>query len=153
MSHNIGYSGLAIADYFIEQANQKQIPITNMAVLKMIYFAHGLSYPTLGRKLITDPFLAWKWGPVEPKTYNQFSAYNNLPIAQPSGRTTTELQSIKADTELRTLLDSLLPLAMYNPLVLSEITHENGAPWSKTPNLRPIEDNLIREYFNNEYTQ
>lgn len=62
-----GYSGLAIADYFIKKCLENGTPITNMSVLKMIYFAHGLAYPTLHRKLIKDPFYAWGWGPVEKK--------------------------------------------------------------------------------------
>ncbi|KAA6313540.1 hypothetical protein EZS27_035702, partial [termite gut metagenome] len=55
----MAYSGLAIADYFIEKSiNEKPVskPITNMAVLKMIYFAQELSFPIFNERLIKDAF-------------------------------------------------------------------------------------------------
>ena len=82
-----GYSGLAIADYFIKRANELETPITNMAVLKMIYFAHAFAYPTLNKKLIKDPFYAWQWGPVEVNIYQAFCRYSGNIISSPSEKT------------------------------------------------------------------
>ena len=70
-----GYSGLAIADYFIEKALANGKKITNMHVLKMIYFAHAYSFGVLKRMLIRDDFYVWRFGPVEVKTYREFKKY------------------------------------------------------------------------------
>lgn len=114
------YRGLAIADYFIEKALDEKIPITNMTVLKMIYFAHGLAYPQLGRKIIKDPFFKWQWGPVEKNTYEAFKSYGENPIRALSGETSAELEEIKHDDDLSKFLNSLMPLTKISPFVLSE---------------------------------
>lgn len=46
----------------------------------MIYFAHGLAYPTLHRKLIKDPFYAWGWGPVEKKPMIVLNDMSLIPL-------------------------------------------------------------------------
>lgn len=151
MYSNKGYSGLAIADYFIKKCLAKGEPITNMSVLKMIYFAHGLAYPTLHQKLIKDPFYAWGWGPVEKKTYDTFKCYIANPITSPSGKTDNELERIENDSKLTSFLDSLLPLAKINPFKLSEKSHEEGAPWAVTQPYDAIDDKIIEVYFNAKY--
>lgn len=151
MSNTEGYSGLAIADYFVKKCLDNNIPVTNMSILKMIYFAHGLAYPTLHRKLIKDPFYAWGWGPVEKNTYDCFKRYVANPIRRISGETDKELKSIESDNELTKFLDSLLPLAKVNPFRLSEKSHEPGAPWDVTTPYDIIDDKVIQVYFNARY--
>lgn len=148
-----GYSGLAIADYFIKKCLWNGTPITNMSVLKMVYFAHGLAYPTLNRKLIKDPFYAWGWGPVEKKTYDCFKKYVANPIKSPSGETEKEIKEIEKDKELTTFLDSLLPLAKIDPFKLSEKSHEKGGPWDVTSPYDIIDDKNIQAFFYGRYGQ
>lgn len=142
-----GYSGLAIADYFIKKSIELGTPVTNMAVLKMIYFAQGLAYPALNRKLIKDPFYAWKWGPVETNTYQTFSKYGGGNITTPSGTTDKELADIESNPQLVEFLDKLMRLANVNPFTLSEKTHEPGTPWDRTSLYDIIDDQLIEKYF------
>lgn len=147
------YSGLAIADYFVKKCIDKNIHITNMTALKMIYFAHGLAYPTLHRKLIKDPFYAWTWGTVERKTYDRFKKYGANPITRISGKTNNELKSIERDNELTKFLDALLPLAKVNPVKLSQKSHEPGAPWDVTTPYDIIDDKVIQVFFNAKYAK
>ncbi|OAV70892.1 putative phage-associated protein [Bacteroidales bacterium Barb6] len=81
-----GYSGLAVADYLVEKALQDGTPISNMTVLKMIFFAQGFGFPDLNRRLIRDEFYAWQWGPVEEKTYKAFRKYGGNGIMRPSNK-------------------------------------------------------------------
>lgn len=151
MYSNKGYSGLAIADYFVKKCIDNNIPITNMSILKMIYFAHGLAYPTLNRKLIKDPFYAWGWGPVEKNTYDSFKKYAANPIRSTSGETDKEIKEIEQDKELTTFLDSLLPLAKIDPFKLSEKSHEKGGPWDVTSPYDVIDDKSIQTFFYGRY--
>jgi uncharacterized phage-associated protein len=144
------YSGLAIADYFVKKALADNAPITNMTVLKMIFFAHGLAYPQLGRKLIKDPFYAWQWGPVEVNTYEAFQKYGGGPIRTISGKRSDELKKLEKDTALTNFLDRLMPLARINPFNLSEKTHEKGSPWDQTDAYEEIGDDLIEKYYSEE---
>lgn len=145
------YSGLAIADYFIGKCNASNTPITNMSVLKMIYFAHGLAYAQFNRKLIKNPFYAWGWGPVERKTYDEFKKYVANPIKSQSGKTDGELSELNADSDLKAFLDELLPLAKINPFILSQKSHEPGGPWAVTKPYDVIDDRLIEVFFTARY--
>lgn len=142
-----GYSGLAIADYFIEKAVQDKKAITNMHVLKMIYFAQAFSFSELNRKLIKDDFYAWKWGPVEIKTYQEFKHFGPGPITEPSGRTNVELSDIKGDPKIVSFLDKLYKLVDANPFKLSDLTHVAGGPWDITPIYRIIEPDKISSFY------
>jgi len=147
------YSGLAIADYFIKKCLENSTPVTNMSILKMIYFAHGLAYPSLNRKLIKDPFYAWTWGPVERNTYDQFKKYGAQPIREVSGKTNRELAHIEQDEDLKSFLDGLLPLAKIDSFVLSQKSHEPGGPWAVTTPFKAIDDTIIQIFFTARYAK
>lgn len=149
----MGYSGLAIADYFIERSLEEGIPVTNMSILKMIYFAHGLAYPQLNRKLVRDLFFKWPWGPVEKHTYEEFKSYGSNNITAPSGKCKPEVEDIRKDTTLTAFLDSLLPLAKIPPFVLSEKSHEKGGPWDVATFFQPIDNRTIETFFYGRYSK
>lgn len=142
-----GYSGLSIADYLINKANEDNKPITNMAVLKMIYFAQGFGFSELKRQLIKDDFYAWKFGPVEINTYNEFKQYGAGKISSSSGKTNIELRSIELDLKLIEFLDKIYSLSEIHPYVLSNKTHEAGSPWDLTPIFQVIKKDIIKDYF------
>ncbi len=145
------YRGVAIADYFVKKCLEANIPVTNMAILKMIYFAHGMAYAKLNRKLIKEPFYAWEWGPVEKHTYDTFKKYGGNPISKISGGTELELRDIEEDVKLKKLLDALLPLASISPFTLSSKTHEEGGPWAVTTPYMIINDKIIEVFFTARY--
>lgn len=143
------YSGLTIADYFIEKALAEDKPITNMSVLKMIYFVQGFGSQILSRRLIKDDFYAWQWGPVAKEVYYMFQKYGSTPIKAISGYKNNELAELKSHPEIVTILDKIYQLRGVNPFVLSEKTHIPGGPWSNTAPYQKIEFDLIRKYFSN----
>lgn len=149
--YNNGYSGLAIADYFIKKCLDAEIPVTNMAILKMIYFAHGLAYPQLGCKLIKDPFYKWPWGPVEVHTYEEFKKFGSRRITSVSGK--TDIEQIRQQPVLTAFLDSLIPLAKISPFVLSEKSHAKGGPWDVARFFDAIDDKTIETFFYGRYTK
>lgn len=145
------YRGLAIADYFVKKCIEQNIPVTNMSILKMIYFAHGFSYALRHKPLIKDPFLAWPWGPVEKHTYDCFKKYSANPITSISGETNDELIKIEKDKELCIFLDKFIPLAKASPFVLSDKSHVSGGPWDVTPAFKEIDEKIIQVYFCAKY--
>lgn len=147
MVYEDGYSGLAIADYFIKKCNEQGIPVTNMAILKMIYFAHGFAYPLLGRKLIKDPFYAWEFGPVEINTYKEFRKYGSNPIISIFNKTNNIIDDISKDETLVKFLNKVIPLAQKDPFELSKRSHEKGGPWDLTNNNDAISDKIIEAFF------
>lgn len=142
-----GYSGLAVADYFIEKAISENKTITNMSILKMIYFVQGFGFQILNRRLIKDDFYAWQWGPVSKEVYYTFQKYGSNSISSPSNQKTKELEDIKRHPEITDILNKIYQLRGVNPFVLSEKTHVPGGPWSKTEPYQIIDVDLIRSYF------
>lgn len=147
MSYCEGYSGLAIADYFIEKALEDKKAITNIHVLKMIYFAQAFSFSELGIKLIKDDFYAWRFGPVEVKTYETFKHYGASPITSTSKSTKEELEDIKNKSEIVAFLDKLSVLAGVSAYKLVELTHVTGGPWDTTIPYDIIPTEKIRAYY------
>lgn len=141
------YNGLTIADYFIEKALGEQKTITNMSVLKMIYFVQGFGFQILKRQLIKDDFYAWQWGPVAREVYYAFQKYGAKTITATSGYYMDELTELKTHPEIIEILDKIYKLRGVNPFVLSEKTHSPGGPWSRTAPYQKIDVDLIRDYF------
>lgn len=154
MCYCAGYSGLAIADYFIEKALSEGKAITNMHVLKMIYFAQAFGFVQLNRKLIKDDFYAWKFGPVEIKTYEVFKIFGSNNITTISGRTDSELRDLKAHPDIIEFLNMLYGLLIdVNTFTLSDMTHIAGGPWYVTPSYQIIEPEKIRSYYEREISR
>ncbi|MDR0581832.1 MAG: DUF4065 domain-containing protein, partial [Prevotellaceae bacterium] len=151
MDYTGKYSGLAIADYLIEKAQQENKKITNLGVLKMIFFAQGFGFPELQMALIRDDFYAWALGPVEPKTYEVFKQYGSSNILAPSGKTISELEDIKSRPERVQFLDKISELTDVNPFVLMAKTHEAGSPWEITGLYNKINPELICQYYTYNY--
>ncbi|MDR3132665.1 MAG: DUF4065 domain-containing protein [Prevotellaceae bacterium] len=153
MDYTGKYSGLAIADYLIEKAHRDNKRITNLGVLKMIFFAQGFGFPELQMALIRDDFYAWAFGPVEPRTYAEFKQYGSSNIVVPSGKTIMELNDIKSHPERIQFLDKISELADVNPFVLMAKTHESGSPWENTELYNKINPELICQYYMRNYGQ
>ena len=151
MEYHQKYKGLSIADYFVKKCIEQNIPVTNMSILNMIYFAHGFSYAIRHEPLIKDSFLAWQWGPVEKNTYDCFKKYRAGSITSISGETNDKLVKIERDKELCDFLDRFIPLAKVNPFVLNKRTHIENGPWDVTTVYQYIDEKVIQVYFCAKY--
>ena len=146
-SYSNGYSGLAIADYFVKKALSQNESITNMQVLNMMYFAQTFGFTELHRRLIKDEFYAWQWGPVEPKTYAEFRKYGGQSIKEISHKTNKELDDIESQKDIKEFLDKIYILRTADPFVLNKKTNGLGSPWAETNPYGAIDISLIRNDF------
>ncbi|WP_051786035.1 Panacea domain-containing protein [Endozoicomonas numazuensis] len=145
------YPAVAIANAFLETAQQKQEDISPMKLQKLVYFAHALSLAVYHRPLIDEPVYAWKFGPVIKSVYNEFRAYGYQPIHSLGtlirkiglARTSDEGPGFEVcipkinphDHNVRNLIDQIWEL--YGGLsahTLSNLTHKPGSPWEITRN-------------------
>lgn len=78
----MAYSAFAVANAFIERAEQGYIPnLTPMKLQKLLYFAQAWHLKgTGGVPLLDDNFARWQHGPVIPALYHEFKAYGYRPI-------------------------------------------------------------------------
>lgn len=75
------YSAIAIANYFIQNALEKGVGLTNLRLQKTLWFAHATFYHDKGRRLFDDPVVAWPLGPVVPSVYYLARPYGARPIS------------------------------------------------------------------------
>ena len=124
-----------IAYAFVQRGIAERNYISQLKLQKMVYFAHGYHLSQFGRPLIIEDIEAWKFGPVVPDIYIQYSIFGRSPIV--------ETDILAYDQELRSKLKTLDSQAWQainytweatrdvSARRLSEWTHEPDGPWQK----------------------
>src|SRR6266478_1478173 len=96
------YDSRAIANLILDEGHRSECPITNLALQKLLYFAHGLFLIERKRPLVSGYFEAWKLGPVHPAAYQAFKSAGDKPITFRASRLnllTGELSPIPPPSE------------------------------------------------------
>jgi len=62
-----------IAKYIICTFHEAGDQITNMKVQKLLYYVQGCHLGLYGTPAFAGEFQAWKYGPVEPSVYSEYS--------------------------------------------------------------------------------
>lgn len=110
-------------------------PITNLALQKLLYFAHGLFLVQTKRALVSGYFEAWKHGPVHPSAYHAFKDSGSDPItfrATSLDLLTGRPRSIPAPTDPLVLTCVRRVISTYGrmaPSRLVDLSHAKDAPW------------------------
>jgi len=121
--------------------------VSNLSMQKLLYLSHMLELGASRGPLVSRPFEAWDYGPVEPDLYHRLKAYGrtNVPdifYANPYGIEDPEFSSISEVVE---------QLGGASPAKLVAITHWEEGAWSShyLPSMRgsiiPDAD-ILREY-------
>ena len=88
----IGHDAKAIANRFLDLADQETIPLNLMHLQKLLYNAHGYHLAMLGEPLFWQTVYAWKYGPVIADVYHEFNDRTLDPI---------ESRAVYFDKEMR----------------------------------------------------
>jgi uncharacterized phage-associated protein len=155
------YTATTIANFFIEKGIRANNPVDQMKVQKLVYFAHGWHLAIAGEPLLNEVVEAWRFGPVIPSLYQALKYFGNQPITKLITLSSFDnsLQIDTPDNELSLFLNSIWNLyAPFTGIQLSNMTHEEEAPWAKLakvfdhqiPANKEIDDRLIQEYFSDQ---
>lgn len=125
------YDARAIANEFLKLADGR--PINQMWLQKLVYIAHGWNLAINGEPLVEDRVEAWDGGPVFRIIWNHFrdwgrNAKNGL-LGKPSGK---PFKADLSDSERAIIKHVWKRYGDYSGRELSELTHEEGTPWSNT---------------------
>ena len=74
------YSSFDIAKRIINWCNGNSIPITNLKLQKLLYFAQGEFFKNQKARLINEDFYAWELGPVIPRVYSLYAMFSSTSI-------------------------------------------------------------------------
>lgn len=151
-------NSLAVANYFINKANEEGVELTQMKLIKLVYIAHGWHLALKGEPLIDEGAQAWKYGPVIPSIYHAFKHYGNNQISQPGYIFTVDgliTPAIKDKSKIDFLNKVWDVYKDYNGLQLSTLTHQKNTPWDIIWNQnggnkndsQPISNKLIQDHY------
>lgn len=150
-----------VANCLLDIADGEGLPLTHLALQKLVYFAHGLAYARFGAPLIQNRIEAWKRGPVIRELYFSFNSCGDRPIdCRAEVMSFAEKRPVRVKYDFpEAILDHLREVVrIYGPIPagrLVAMTHELGTPWEQTisgaenrANVgMQISEGLIREFF------
>jgi uncharacterized phage-associated protein len=140
---NPPYDPRSIANLLLDLAENEDggpISISNLALQKLLYFAHGHFLIQHKMPLVSGAFEAWQYGPVHPAVYQAFKSEANRPIkirAQARNVMTGEARPlpIPNDPEVRRQLRNVLhAYGRLSPGHLVDIAHAPRGPWATVVN-------------------
>jgi uncharacterized phage-associated protein len=155
------YDPRCIANLMLDESERIGQPLTNLALQKLLYFAHAIFLIERGGPLVSGYFEAWEYGPVNPAAYQAFKRAG----AEPIGFRAVRLNVVKGTHEaiapprepeiVRHISRIVQSYGRMTPGRLVDISHAKGAPWhfvvdkgrtSLAFGMR-IPDEVIRERF------
>jgi uncharacterized phage-associated protein len=125
----------AIANLILDEGQRTGRPVSNIALQKLLYFAHGLYLVEHKQPLVSGFFEAWTYGPVHPTVFHSFKSAVNQPI---TFRATAVEPLTGRSRPLPTPIDPEVVsvvarvIASYGRLTagrLIDVSHAKGAPW------------------------
>lgn len=135
MSDTRPYDPRGIANLMLDEADRIGISITNLALQKLLYFAHGIFLNETKQPLVSGYFEAWQYGPVHPAAYKAFRSAGSEPIrsrAHSQDILTGLTKPIPApeDPAARRLVQQILSsYGKLSPGRLVDISHAKNSPW------------------------
>lgn len=158
------HRAVAIANEFLAQPGANEF-LTQMALQKLTYFAHGWNWAVNRDRLVIEAPEAWAFGPVYRDLYDHTKTFGKQPI----GRLITTADSEAArifglrgnepspyvapltERERAVIQHVWRRYRGLDAIALSQLTHRPGTPWFETYQNRgqntPIDDQLIRQHY------
>lgn len=154
------YSAMAVANFFIEKSQRTNIPVSNMHLQKMVFFAHAIYFKQTEQPLFSDPVVAWQHGPVVESLYHELKHYGNSNIKELISR----LESCRGkffpklvtpvipenSDEVSSFLNQVWnALAKVETWRLRALSHAEGGAWFKTvkgQGIDPMNDQDVKEH-------
>jgi uncharacterized phage-associated protein len=161
----VSYPAKAVANEFLDIAENSGDSLSAMKLQKLVYFAHGWHLALMNQPLLQENVQAWQFGPVVPELYQAFKRFGSEAVTEPAREMTLRNHKIVfhapriADFEdddsnvcaldvVRKVWDTY---GKYGAVKLSNATHMVGTPWYQVyregQRHKVIPNELIKEYF------
>jgi len=130
------YDPRAIANLMLDEADRRGWKITNLALQKLLYFAHGIHLTRTKRPLVSGYFEAWQYGPVHPAVYRAFKPSGSAPIinrAEAKDPLTGKTRVLSKPTDVAIVdlvSDVMRSYGHLPPGRLVDLSHAKDSPWS-----------------------
>jgi uncharacterized phage-associated protein len=131
------YDAREVANYLLDYADARKISLTQITLLKLIYFCHGWYLLYRGTPLIRNDFEAWENGPVVRVVRDAFKRCGKNKITSRADKFdiyTGEISQIipnLAPDDSKFIEQIFETYNGFGPWELRDLTHERGSPWDK----------------------
>lgn len=140
-----------VQNYFDAEEDPNVEELSQMKVVKLLYFAFGRYLVKSKNKLFSSKIIAMPFGPVVEDVHRYFNGSRGIVDGRLDEQAFDDYSLIQADSEVSGLLKEIEE--DYGDITaagLSRITHRAGSPWSATPTGQVIDDKLIIQAFRNK---
>ncbi len=141
------YSAIDVAKYIIKHCKEKNLPVSNLKLQKLLYFVQAEFLVVKNEPCFEEEIEAWDFGPVVPVVYREYKIFGsaNIPCITNDNY---EPDVISADDKetINGIVDMVAP---YSASQLVSITHQQD-PWRNAYSSRRnnvITNDSIREFF------
>ena len=155
------YDARAVANLMLDEADREGIKVTNLALQKLLYFAHGIRLRQSKNPLVAGYFEAWEYGPVHPTVYRAFKPFGAESInsramgKDPLTGRARELQTPDDPSVVQLVRDIIRSYGRLSPGRLVDLSHARNSPWHHIVDKARtdvalgmrIPDNVIQERF------
>lgn len=130
----------AVANLLLQRATVRGMKMSNLALQKLLYFAHGAYLIRTGRPLVSGYFEAWRYGPVHPLVYETFKDQGARAITKTATRTDWSTGQEVAldrvvDQDAADAIDQILTSLGRLPVGrLIDLSHAPKGPWAHVVN-------------------
>lgn len=139
---------LRVENYFARDSDLNIDPLTQMKVIKLLYFAYGRFLAATRNRLFSSPIVHFPYGPLITEVHDRFNGQRVLDIDKPDKEAINDYNLVSQDREIVELLSKVNEdYINYNAARLSKQTHRPGSPWDLTPDRAVIKDQLIFDTF------
>jgi uncharacterized phage-associated protein len=152
----------AIANEVLDFADRLGVPVSNMALNKIVYFVHCDYLLERGDPLVGAKIEAWQHGPVFREIYHEFKRWSEGPIKGRANKVDPHSGDVKVARASfggseRAYIEQLIARYIkFSAAHLRALSHVEGGPWDivwrhdgqANPGME-IPDTLIREHYRN----
>lgn len=117
-----------VARYILTKSNKDGQPISNLQLQKMLYYIQYEFLTNYGKPLFDDDFEAWKFGPVIPVVYYEYSHMGAFRIGADYKDYDKILSEMSKD-EIDMLNDIIVDKRDMNVWSMVDNTHKKGKAW------------------------
>lgn len=128
-----------ISDYIIQFFQDREDPITNLRLQKLLYYVQGWHLAIYnGKPAFEEPLQAWVHGPVQPAIYAKYKKYRWAPISE-------EIGSLHINAKLRKHIEEVLAVYGIEPTYSLERMTHSEPPWKAARGKLPADASSTTE--------
>lgn len=122
--------------------------ITNLKAQKLLYYVQGVALAKLNRPMFQEDFVAWQYGPVIVRLYNELKQFGRNQVELPPAAGSVEDKF--SDDQLDVIASVYKTFGQFSAWKLRDMTHAE-APWLDVNINDTIPKASIEKFFKARY--